>query len=1314
MRNLTILSETAVAVPEGFYFVGAKDGNLANRRPTAAACVDVTTKTTYAIVGDDHDSAYIAKMQTGEEGHEQFVLGVPLPFSASSAALSGVQCLMERESLFVALQSGDIFAIQVGTDKIEAAGVDLVGTVDPGIMASSWSPDEELLALVTGEAKLLLMTQDFDVLDEFPLAQGEHGEEVPVALGWGRKETQYQGSSATAKTAGSAPEATEEDQIPADDDHCVRISWRGDGAYFSISFIRNNAREIRVFSREGKLHSICESIDALEHTLCWRPSGRLIAATQKLPHKHDVVFFERNGLRHGEFTLRKDTRRVLDLSFNADSSILAVTALVDTGKDKPEICVELWTDKNYHWYLKQELRVSGHVLWDAEDPMCLHAIGSLGSYSKIRLHSTPAVAHVASEESNGAACVIDGTQLLYTPFSYSNVPPPMALYTVGMPLPATHLAFAAFGPGNDFAVLLADRRTVLLYECKHAKTVREGEPPKELTRISIPGDINVRQIAWPAKDQLACLGVSASRGEMVSLLDIGGSGEVVVRKQLSVERSVRIYSAPHAGCVVLVEDAAGNVSALDIETDKLSTASKLPVMCPDIDAVCDANENALTVVGRSERNQLFANDHLVSAACSSFYLRKDLLAFTTTTHLVRFVPVSRLATAFVDEAAAAAASANEANNRNVSKYDESCRRVERGSTIVLALPVDDRIVFQMPRGNLETVRPRALVLASVRRLLEMRHYREALITCRVNRIDMNFVFDHIADQLIDDFGEFVQQINDPDLLNLFVSGLRDEDVTQTMFTGLTSNDTDAAAEKAVAVDQKTTTICKRLRKVLQDSGEKKYMPTILTTFMCETPADIASALQLLAPLSTDERDDALTYLLFLSDVDTVYNAALGLYDLPLALLVAQRSQRDPREYLASLGTLNAIRSEEYRRYKIDSQLGRARLALEHLCEAYRADSSLWGEVVEFVNANSLHQSALRIFADDKLRHSDICVEYGNHLANTNDWAQSAAAYLLGNATRQAVDAFVQAKEWRMALALAAAPGSGFDTQVIHDTAVKASGVLAERHMFMTAAAALLEYTAEDEEALSLLVKGKHWAEALRTARLRDRSDLIETTVYPGMQSAYSEIDEEIDEISESFKAKVERLRELRAKPLEVLIEQNMERAVQDVDVMSDTASMASQFSTFTATVSNASSRMTGSTVRRISKSRRKEERKRVRGKKGSIYEESYLVDSISKLINRVRAAQIQVREMCLALVHFALAPQACELQKKFYGLVSQVRESGDWVFDEQRVQMQMGENGIPEPVPAETNEHGLASEPKHPKPKLPGFDDWYVSSLLLE
>ncbi|KAJ2461161.1 putative elongator complex protein 1 [Coemansia sp. RSA 2424] len=1248
---------------------------------------------------------------------------------------------MERESIFVALRTGDIFTVHIGSQG-DSEAPELVGTVDPGIVACAWSPDEELLALVTGEARLLLMTQDYDVVDEFPLAQGQEGEEAPVALGWGKRETQYHGKAGKSAALGSSEPATENEIVNArlddgEDDGQTRISWRGDGAFVAVSFIaQSGAREMRVFSREGRLHSIAEPIEALKHTLSWRPSGRLIAATEKLDHRHDVVFFERNGLRHGQFTLRKQTLRVMELVWNADSSVLAVTALVDTGGAAPEVCVELWADRNYHWYLKQELRASAmpggslrRALWDAEDPMRLHIAGN-SSYIAVRLHAAPDVAHVASEQSNAAAVVVDGAQLLYTPFRWANVPPPMALHTIQAPMPVAHAAFAGFGHGNDFAVLLADRRTVVLYEC--SSEALQGNCPVERGRVSIGADIIAHQIAWPRHDTLVCLGLSTKHGSgdqqavaTVDLGDLSAGPSSDAHMLLDSARAIRLVVAGRADGestrpLLLLATADGQVfgaAVAEAGTVEFAPLTKLPAGCVEIDAAA-IEPGTVIVVGRTERNQLFANGNLLSSVCSSFYLRRDFLVLTTTTHFVRFVPV---------DADLLAATVSEEEDET-SKYDETRRRVERGSAIVLASPLGDSVVFQMPRGNIETVRPRALVLAAVRRALDARKYREALVTCRVNRIDMNLIFDHASDALMADWDEFVAQINDPDLLNLFLSGLRNEDVTLSMYAGPKARAMAAESRASAVVDNKTTRICRAIRPVLQALGDSRFMPTVLTTFMCETPADVPAALQMLAPLSTDERDSALTYLLFLSDVNSVYRAALGLYDLPLALLVAQRSQRDPREYLAELGGLNALSSEEYRRFKVDAQLGRTELAVQHLCAAYMkasggdgdgdaasvlCEKELWAELCGYVDAQEMHRAAIRQLSGRR-RFSDACVLLGEHQASKREWSQAAASYFLGGAYTRAVDAFVQAKEWRTALAVAS--DAGFTTQAVHDTAVQASSVLVEHHLFLDAATVLLEYTERDEDAVALLVRGAHWAEAVRTSLLRQRADLVETTVRPGLLEAHTALLDDIREIGSAFATKLERLREVRATPLEVIATGGqpqggeMDGALDNIDVMSDTTSMASKFSTFSATITNASSRMTGSTARRLSKNRRKEERRKVRGKKGSIYEEAYLVDSLSKLVDRVRVHQTAVRDMNWALIKCSWLPAAAELQKRFAELVASVLETSGFVFDEQRMQMRIGPSGLPEPVPVEVNEHGLASQPKHPKPVLPTFA-WKIEAI---
>lgn len=102
-----------------------------------------------------------------------------------------------------------------------------------------------------------------------------------------------------------------------------------------------------------------DPIPGLEHPLAWRPSGNLIAGTQRFgfegggagkSDRHDVVFFERNGLRHGEFSLRfKNTidegaparkwgYNVRDLAWSSDSSVLAVWIEHENG-DTGEACL---------------------------------------------------------------------------------------------------------------------------------------------------------------------------------------------------------------------------------------------------------------------------------------------------------------------------------------------------------------------------------------------------------------------------------------------------------------------------------------------------------------------------------------------------------------------------------------------------------------------------------------------------------------------------------------------------------------------------------------------------------------------------------------------------------------------------------------------------------------------------------------------------------------------------------------------------------------------------------------------------------------
>lgn len=287
------------------------------------------------------------------------------------------------------LAGGDIVIVreepQFGEERIE-----IVGSVDAGISAAAWSPDEELLALTTRADTLLYMTRDFENVTDITLSPGDLKTSKHVSVGWGKSETQFKGKRAKALRDPTVPERVDEGFLSHHDRKNTTVSWRGDGAYVAVNSIDSGSRRvIRVYSREGSLDSVSEPVDGLECSLSWRPAGNLLAGIQRLEDRIDVVFFERNGLRHGQFSLRLTKEEMeswgtdTKILWNVDSSVLAVCF-----NDR----VQLWTMGNYHYYLKQEIVLPAAITrqeaalftWHPEKPLRF-VVGSESKQIKLTL-----------------------------------------------------------------------------------------------------------------------------------------------------------------------------------------------------------------------------------------------------------------------------------------------------------------------------------------------------------------------------------------------------------------------------------------------------------------------------------------------------------------------------------------------------------------------------------------------------------------------------------------------------------------------------------------------------------------------------------------------------------------------------------------------------------------------------------------------------------------------------------------------------------------------------------------------------------------
>lgn len=296
----------------------------------------------------------------------------PLPSLTHDSILS-LHHFADTTTSCLILAGGDIILVRENPLANEDL-VEIVGSVDAGIAAAAWSPDEELLAITTQADTLLLMSRDIENIASITLAPEDVNVSDHVSVGWGKKETQFKGKRARAMQDPTVPEHIDEGKLSPFDDRSIAISWRGDGAYFALNKIEQERRIIRVYSREGQLDSVSEPVDGLEGALSWRPSGNLIASVRRTSDKMEVVFFERNGLRHGQFDLRFTPEELAALSipitlkWNSDSNVLAVSY-----PNK----VQLWTMSNYHYYLKQELEFpetatqTAVCTWHAERPLAI-------------------------------------------------------------------------------------------------------------------------------------------------------------------------------------------------------------------------------------------------------------------------------------------------------------------------------------------------------------------------------------------------------------------------------------------------------------------------------------------------------------------------------------------------------------------------------------------------------------------------------------------------------------------------------------------------------------------------------------------------------------------------------------------------------------------------------------------------------------------------------------------------------------------------------------------------------------------------------
>ncbi|NXD93902.1 ELP1 protein, partial [Chaetorhynchus papuensis] len=1198
-----------------------------------------------------------------------------------SGCIVGVEDLPEQESVCVATAAGDILLCNLSTKQVEC-----VGSVDSGLSVMSWSPDQELVLLATGQQTLIMMTRDFEPITEKQIHQDEFGEGKLIALGWGKKETQFHGSE--GKQAAHRKQ-TEVLPAPAWDDGRPRVTWRGDGQFVAVSTVcpETGARKVRVWSRELVLQSTSEPVSGLEQALSWKPSGNLIASTQEKPNRRDVVFLEKNGLLHGEFTLpfQKGQVKVNEMLWNADSTILAIWLEdLKVENSNTNTYVQLWTTGNYHWYLKQSLHFGSSeenqlvsLLWDRENLYRLHILCQGWNYLFYDWHWT--TDHGLGENSQHMAnvAVIDGDKVLVTAFQHAVVPPPMCTYELQLQQAVNQVAFHTDPKhSGDMAVLDADNRiSVYRYgqNTVNDPTVKFGavggngfraavETPylDKTYRVDVSSGssevmnpLGLRFLTWLPDDSFLVVGQGQHAAQSVlhhltAVPHVAGAEEECLNLRLSVPvdgEVISLYCSPVTKTVALqLTDRRilkylweASTPVLEPWRSSSGSAVQFPYRCVQTSITRISGEEV--ILGLTDRCRFFVNDIEVASNITSFATYNEFLLVTTNSHTCQCFCLKNLSVKALQAGLSSAAAPN----------SETLRKVERGSRIVTVVPQDTKVVLQMPRGNLETIHHRALVLAQIRKWLDRLMFREAFQCMRKLRINLNLLYDHnpkasLPNSLVflENTETFIRQIDSVNYINLFFTELKEEDFTKSMYPSL--NGSSNTQPRQHPDQKKVNLICDVMRVAMEHIDPQKYCLSILTAHVKKSPPELEIALQKVHDLRESitpgvqavSAEEALKYLLFLVDVNELYDYSLGTYDFDLVIMVAEKSQKDPKEYLPFLNTLRKMETN-YQRYTIDRHLKRYTKALGHLS---KCGPEHFSEFLNFVKDQNLYSEALKLYPSSTQEYKDISDAYGEYLIQKQLYEQAALIFARAGIFAKARDAFQSSGSWQQALCMASR--LGYTKDKLSSLARSMAGKLVEQRKHAEAAILLEQYTQDYEEAVLLLLEGSLWEEALRLIHKYDRLDILETNLKPAILEAQKSQLIFLDSQKTAFlrhKSRLQVVRELKEKACENLQDCEVPNC-PELELFSETSSVVTA-SDMNSKYSHSNSRISA----RSSKNRRKAERKRYSLKEGSPFEDIALLEVLRESVRAVESVKGEIHILLKQLVLFGYDEQARALQQ---------------------------------------------------------------------
>ncbi|KAL0127474.1 hypothetical protein PUN28_005627 [Cardiocondyla obscurior] len=1195
-------------------------------------------------------------------------------------------CITLQE-IYCAYASGHIAKVDIKNPT--RVDYNIVTGFNSGLQCIKFSPDHELIAAVTGAGMVITMVLDFQVMSEVDLYSEEFGLNKFINVGWGKKETQFHGSVGKA-----AAQAKQEQLIPNEHDNSQTcIAWREDGTLFAVNFLHKETkiRQFKIFNREGVLYYTSEHVNGLEECIAW---GNIIAVSRILVDKYFITFFEKNGLKYKELLLpfKPQEVKVKDLLWSSD-----ILAVVCNQLETNATLIQLWTENNAHWYLKQTL------IFSAENPLLYVTWNSIidQPHKKELIYLTAKHFICCSfnwcwDHSRGktsddrVVCgVIDGNKILVTDFKDGVIPPPMAHQTLEISKSQNAIIFAPninnqLTNSNDFCTISYDNKLTFFKQKKECLTLTyeiinsynigvttlDHFIYKSNLKIKEAFYYHMHHFLW-FTEKIILFSVTIEKFNLLCVLSLD---EIHCKDHLKIQEVhnlcdpiEHIVSSPDSTTAYIkVKDQIytftqdGSFKQITITVPK----SSIQLEVTKIDSID-------VILALSQENNFSVDGKEIADNITSFYVHSDFMLLTTLQHTLICVLL------------------NEAGIKQLSKHDLTVkpwlnkyndiaetlfsdiyiRRLEKDSRIIVAIPNESKVILQMHRGNLECIQPRALSVHILKHYLNNCDYVTALDMMTKERINLNLIYDHNPQLFLDNVHKFIDDIiqhNKLNWLNLFLSELQDIDVTVKMYKFCYTDQSDVRSIKTTV--NKVDKVCKLLRDAMEKhkNANNLIQPILISFVKNQQRQGLENALsrvkqvkilessQKSAHFSTVSAYEALKCLLHFVDINKLYDTALGMYDLELAMFIASKSSKDPKEYIPFLNNFKSLDESRpnYMKYSINMHLKRFETALEYLSK----DKNKFEECLDLIRSQKLYKIAINLFEKNTADYKKVAEAYGEFLLSENKYTEAGMMFYRGGYLDRALESFSHSSDnWEDVIIISKEMNVS-PARLYKLYKAQAKYLIAEGK-YQQAAVILKDYLNDAEEAVAVLCEGRCWKNAIRIAIDVQRLDLNETHIKPGIKEHTEHVISQLIKMKEDFLKYKTRLAIVRTdiKDKEKqffngkIYDDNPESNKEIPDTISDTMSIADSTSSRITRTSLVSSKSY-----RSSKNRRKQERKLFSLKEGSMFEDLSLIHALYQIINNAYKSRVEWCQLVHTLIRFEYDESAKKIlneEREFFQMV---------------------------------------------------------------